>query len=304
MLIALMAAAALHPCAPVHGDRILMRDLAGVDARFSTTDPSQVAGYAPGPGATRVFWPAELINIAKRNGIATDEVFQKICFEWPMRQLTAPEIVSAIRVWAPEGAAIEIGAIEIGEQSKFSVPFGELTVPRPASASPALDGTILLRGFVTFGGAQHFPTWARVRLRIKQTVVVALADIDAATEIRAEQLRVEERECGIESAQFLSSIAQVTGKYAKRRMIAGNPVLLTALEEPKPVMRGAVVKVEVRDGGAFLAFDGRAEESGRAGETVKVRNPSSGKDFAARVTGLNRVLVTPEGSQSEVIHNP
>lgn len=294
MWIALMAAASLHSCAAVHANRIFIRDLAVLDARFAVADPSRFAGFAPNPGAIRVFQPAELVNIATRNGVATEEPFRKLCFEWPMRQLTADEIVRAIRTWAPADARIDVE-----EQSKFFVPFGELAIPRPLSASPSLDGAVLLRGFVKYANEQRFPAWARVRLRIKQRIVVAAADIDAASEIRAEELRVEERECGIESAQFASSLDRVAGRFAKRRIVTGSPVLLTVLDEPKPVMRGAVVKVEVRDGGAFLAFEARAEESGRTGENVKVRNPSSGKDFLARVTGSNRVLVTPAGAHPE-----
>jgi flagella basal body P-ring formation protein FlgA len=294
MWIALIAAAAISPCAPAHADRILMRDLAGVDARFAGADQNMAVGYAPGPGATRVFFPSELMNIAKQNGVAIDEPFHKVCFEWPMRRLTADGIVSAIRAWAPADARIEVA-----EQSDFPAPFGELVIPRPASASPAMDGAVLLRGFVIFGNGRHFPTWARVRLVMKQNVVVAVGDIEAATQIRTEQLRVEKRESGIESPQFASSLDQVLGRFARRNMAAGSPVLLTALEEPQPVMRGALVKVEVRDGGAFLAFDGRAEENGRTGETVKVRNPSTGKDFTARVTGVNQVLVTPVSAHFE-----
>lgn len=294
MWIALLAAASLHSCGPAHGDRILMRDLAGVDPRFAAADQTQAVGFAPGPGATRVFWPAELSNIAKRNGIESGQLFHRVCFEWPMRRLTADEIVGAIRAWAPENARIAVA-----ELSKFPVPPGPLAIPRPVSASPALDGAVLLRGFVTFGNGQRFPTWARVRIGIKRTVVVAAGDIAAAADIRSEQLRIEERECGIEALQFASSLGQAVGSSAKRRIPAGSPVTLAALGERKEVMRGALVKVEVRDGGALLAFDGRAEESGRGGDTVRVRNPASGKDFAAQVTGVNRVLVTPAGAPDQ-----
>jgi flagella basal body P-ring formation protein FlgA len=288
MWTALIAAAALHSCAAVSGDQVLMRDLARMDMRFSAADPNQELGYAPVPGAKRVMRAAELMRIANRNGILSGGLYYPVCFERPTRVLTSSDVERAIRAWAPAEAQIEVL-----ELSRFPAPVGELAIPRPSAAPPSADGVVLLHGFVPFGKEQRFPVWARVRLFIRQKIVVVAADVDAGTEIHREQVRVEERENGIDSRQFASSLDQVVGQYARRRLASGSSVLLTSLEEARAVMRGAVVKVDVIDGGARLAFEGRAEESGRTGDTVKVRNPSSGKDFVARVTGMNRVLVTP-----------
>jgi flagella basal body P-ring formation protein FlgA len=57
------------------------------------------------------------------------------------------------------------------------------------------------------------------------------------------------------------------------------------------VERGDSVTVEVRSGAARLAFDAKAESSGRAGDSVLVRNPENGHLFQARVEGKGKVLV-------------
>jgi hypothetical protein len=57
------------------------------------------------------------------------------------------------------------------------------------------------------------------------------------------------------------------------------------------VGRGDRVAVEVHSGAARLAFQGETESSGRAGDSVLVRNPENGRLFQARVEGKGKVLV-------------
>jgi flagella basal body P-ring formation protein FlgA len=56
-------------------------------------------------------------------------------------------------------------------------------------------------------------------------------------------------------------------------------------------MRGEMVQVAIRNGGAFLETDAIAEGSGAAGETITVRNVTSQKHFTARVSGKGTVSV-------------
>src|SRR5580704_15920199 len=60
-------------CLPVTGDRIVGADLASADTEFATLPATLQLGYAPSPGASRVFTAIELQRIARANGIqATD----------------------------------------------------------------------------------------------------------------------------------------------------------------------------------------------------------------------------------------
>ncbi|HEV2201294.1 MAG TPA: flagella basal body P-ring formation protein FlgA [Bryobacteraceae bacterium] len=57
------------------------------------------------------------------------------------------------------------------------------------------------------------------------------------------------------------------------------------------IQRGQKVAVEVTSGAARLRFDADAESSGRAGDTVLIRNPENGRLFQARVEGKGKVVV-------------
>jgi hypothetical protein len=58
------------------------------------------------------------------------------------------------------------------------------------------------------------------------------------------------------------------------------------------VERGDKIAIEVSSGGARLTFDATAESSGRAGDSIMVRNPESGRLFRAKVEGKGRASVT------------
>jgi flagella basal body P-ring formation protein FlgA len=291
MWIAILAASAgvtVQACHAVDGDQVLMSDLALVDPRFAAAPGGQAAGFAPQPGGKRTFWPGELIRMAERNGIATSDPFQQMCFELRTRVIAPEDVAGAVRTWAPQQARIEVL-----EQSRFPAPLGKLVFEQPQVPREARDGSMLLRGYVLYRGSQRFPVWAKVRVRMRRTLVIAAADIQPGEEIAPEMLRTEEREAGIAPAGFASSTAELVGSLAKTRISAGMPLLLSQFEKAPEVTHGASVKVEVRDGAAVLFFDARAETSGHTGDSVSVINPATNKTFKAKVVGKNSVLVTP-----------
>jgi len=284
----MLAIVAAHSCQAVDGDQILMSDLAKVDARFAAAPGTQVAGFAPQPGATRIFWPGELIHLAERNGIAATDPFQQICFQVSTHVISQDDVTAAIRVWAPEPARIEVL-----EQSRFPAPSGRLLFDKPQVPQEGRDGSMLLHGYVLFHGSQRFPVWARVRVRVKRMLVVAAEDMDRGAKVTPPDLRMEERETGIAITAFVAAFTDVVGRLAKTRIASGVPLLLTQFEKGNDVVRGSTVKVEVRDGEAHLLFDARVETNGRTGDLVSVMNPANSKVFKARVVGKNSVLVTP-----------
>jgi flagella basal body P-ring formation protein FlgA len=57
------------------------------------------------------------------------------------------------------------------------------------------------------------------------------------------------------------------------------------------VERGDLVAVEVKVGGAILDFEATAESSGRAGESILIKNPDNGHSFQAKIQDKGHVLV-------------
>ena len=66
------------------------------------------------------------------------------------------------------------------------------------------------------------------------------------------------------------------------------------------VIGGSRVTVLVRSGAAELKLEAQAITSGSKGQTVTIRNPRSGRSFAAEVTGKDTVVVEAAAPQGEI----
>jgi flagella basal body P-ring formation protein FlgA len=275
-------------CHPVEGDRITAADLAAVLPAFAVIAPETVAGYAPVPGAHRNFEPAELTRFAAANGLEYHGL-ATICFEPALIELDPTRIETSIRE-SLNAAAIAGASVEILEYSKFGVPSGTLSFPIDSLPSYSSANTAIWHGFVEHEN-RHYPVWARVRITAPQTRIVAAADLRAGQRIESGDVRLEEVKSFPSRTAGLNSAAQCEGMSARRYLKVGTPVTAADLIEPNDVDRGETVIVEVQSGGAVLNIEAQAEASGRRGQSIALRNATSGKIFHAKITGKGRALL-------------
>lgn len=81
---------------------------------------------------------------------------------------------------------------------------------------------------------------------------------------------------------------QLTGKQARRRLVAGKPIPMSALQMPLAVKRGAGAPAVYATGGITISAYLVALQDGAAGDVITARNPETG--IAVRVS------VQPDGS--------
>jgi len=89
----------------------------------------------------------------------------------------------------------------------------------------------------------------------------------------------------------LLSPTEVVGKRMQRSVRAGRVVERSAVAFPPMVRRGEVVTISVKRGAMQLSARGKARESGRRGESIRVRNLGSGREILCRVTAPGQVEV-------------
>jgi flagella basal body P-ring formation protein FlgA len=87
---------------------------------------------------------------------------------------------------------------------------------------------------------------------------------------------------------IVASREMMVGKIVRRTLLAGQPVTLNAIEEPKLVRRGVPVRLVFIEGGLTIITYAEPLQSAAVGEIVRVRNTESG----AVITGA----VQPDGS--------
>ena len=276
-------------CLTVQDDRIYARDVAAAVPAFSAVAADFALGYAPLPGTRRFFKGAVLQKLALNQGAAI-EALPDVCFERATASLDEQEILDAMRgSWQVPQARIELRS-----WSPKTAPEGKLVFPRtglqlPAASDPQAE--VLWRGYVLYGSNRRFSISARARITTSTTRVVAITDLAIGAPVSTNQVRVENVDTFALDDRPARSLDEVVGFVPRALIRSGATVLRSQLSRAPEVARGDLVKVEVTAGAARLQFEGRAEADGVTGKTILVKNPSSGKDFRARVIGTGRVSV-------------
>jgi flagella basal body P-ring formation protein FlgA len=271
-----LAAFALATCAAVNpgSDHVLLRDLAAAFPDAGPAADTPVA-LAPLPGVERRFDLPELRRIAARLGLS--EPAGEVCVTRPAARLEPSRILEAMRARLPEAA------IELVDFSRWPVPEGTLEFPLEG-----LHGDRWM-GAVQYAGGRHFAVWAKVKVLVTTPHAVAAHDLRSGQRLAATDFRLES---GASSTDpHPASIEELAGRRLRRAVRAGSAVRADWTDAPPDVLRGETVHVEVRSGGAQLIFDGQAQGSGSAGQSVAVVNPQTHKRFQARVEGPGRVLL-------------
>ncbi len=287
MPLNLLFGLAIAACFPVTGERILMRDLAEGVPAFATADAEQIIGFAPAPGVQRRFSAGEMSRLATSNGVVNESA--AVCIERKLTPLTKETVLAALRASLPAGAELELL-----EFSHVRIPDGILEFSRsglPPARQDAPREPVIWRGNVKYAAAQSMPVWAKVRVWISIPSVIAVQDLPLGKPIEADQIRMANIDSGPYSQDEALSAEQAVGLAPRHPIRAGQPIQRSALETPLLVERGEMVGLEARVGGAFLKSKVRAEGSGRAGDTIPVRNVESGKSFQARIIRKDWVAV-------------
>jgi flagella basal body P-ring formation protein FlgA len=279
-----------HPgCEFVNGDQIFGADLARALPVFSAIPRDVVIGYSPAPGARRILQLPELNRIGAQYGVSVPGD-SRACFEWKLQRITEDAVREAIR----ESLKNPDARVEILEMSNAPAPAGKLVFPQTGlSAATNTDPStaVTWRGYVLNQSARRFSVWARVRMAATMTRVIAAEALAPGKPVGKAQVRVETYDDFPLRIDTARSLEEVIGRMSLRPVRAGFPVLRSDLAEAFQVERGEMVQVTAVSGAAQLELEAQAEASGRQGDVISLRNPSSGKVFRARIEAKGRAIV-------------
>ena len=276
-------------CSKVTSEYITGRDLADAFPALNRIPPDTIIGYAPLPGSKRIFHPGDVLSIARRNNILI-ETAPDMCFEWPMHALDRDAVLKVMQLSLQMASA----RIDLAEISGFPVPDGRLEFLSKDLGKPALPdqaSPVLWRGSVIYAKGRRFRVWARVRITAPCSRLVATESLKSGDSIKAAQIKEEVGTCFPNLAQRGLAPSEAVGQVALRAIPAGGEIRPGLLAAPYAVNQGDEIAIEVRSGSTRLAFNARAQTSGRAGDLISVRNPESKKLFRARVEGKDKAIV-------------
>jgi flagella basal body P-ring formation protein FlgA len=279
-------------CVSIEGERILARDLAQAVPAFANIPADTLLGYAPAPGARRMFHANDLHRLAIRYNIP-ELPDAELCIERAMEPLSREHVIQAMQ----DALGSPKARIEVLELSRYPVPHGQIRFIRSA-LSAGSGAPVLWRGSVVYTAERRFAIWARVKIAVPSTRVVAVQNLSPGRRIEREDVRLEECEIFPSGRPSDQSLDQIMGRVPRRPIAVGATITANLLDAPKDVERGDTVEVQVHSGAAHLKLAGRAESAGRRGEAIPVRNLITNKSFSARIVDKDRVVVTTRFSPS------
>lgn len=130
-----------------------------------------------------------------------------------------------------------------------------------------------------------------MKVRIYENVVTAARRIQHEVPLRAEDLRIEEKEDKGQAYQRYTDINELLGKVLTSNIGEGTVLHSGLVREPILIRPYAVVNICTVFNGVEIKVSGTALETGRRGAYISVRNDSSGRKVRAKVIDENNVMV-------------
>lgn len=171
----------------------------------------------------------------------------------------------------------------------FSLPLGRLEV----EVVPADPQILTSRRFTLIfrvDGRVEKNLAIRAELEAIAPVVVAAGDLGRGVLLSARDLNVVEMDLiGLRNPCF--DPKELLGQKLKQPVRLGLPLDRAQIDFPPLIKRGEAVIVSLQQGRLLLSVAGEAQQDGREGETIRVRNHSSRKDILCRVIAPGQVQV-------------
>jgi flagella basal body P-ring formation protein FlgA len=133
------------------------------------------------------------------------------------------------------------------------------------------------------GGKEQARLWVKADVRIFQEVIVSSEPLLFNEIVTGKEVRLERRDISTLTARPFYRLDEVVGQQASRAISVNETLTHRNLDPPTVMRRGHAVVLVYENGGIRVEAPGTAEENGRAGALIQVKNPSSGKLLRGRV---------------------
>jgi flagella basal body P-ring formation protein FlgA len=198
------------------------------------------------------------------------------------------QVEQALREHVLKGSLWKAGQIEVRALSfkPPRLPAGEvkLQVLKPGNGlGPGVHTFLLAAGETQF--------WVRAEVKLFSVIVVSSRPLAHRQLIAPEDVRLELREVGASPPRPFNRIDEVVGKMVARSIDMNEPVTSAVAESPRVLRYGSPVVLVYETNTLRVESPGLAVEGGKVGDTIQVKNASSGKVLQAVVLDGRTVRV-------------
>lgn len=207
--------------------------------------------------------------------------------------LTPENVASALQRHAVENSPWKAENVEVRvlpfQPVSVSARVANLRVLRPVNGiSPGQQSYLIA---AESGGKEYARLWIKAEVRVFDEVVVSSQPLASQEIVKGNDVRLERREISGLQARPFYRIDDVVGQQVARAIPVNETLTQKRLERPTVVRRGSAVVLVYETGTLRVETPGIAEDNGRTGELIQVKNSASGKLLRGRVLDGRMVRV-------------
>ena len=170
---------------------------------------------------------------------------------------------------------------------KYGVKIKSVSVNR----EPELGGKgLAVVGFEGDDGKMRV-SYVPFRVYEKRRLFYSNKALPKGSPISVDDLGTKETYVGDTELIYPKSMPDVIGKILKKDVAAGTILTTPILDSPQVIRRGETVFIVSENRQLLVRTKGKAEESGKVGQKIRVRNLSSDREVVGRVAGDGTVVV-------------
>jgi flagellar basal body P-ring formation protein FlgA len=279
----------------VQSNRIVLNDI----AEFQGTDSGQLAqlaqvplGNAPRLGIVATlsryqlsgfiqkvmdpipaisFEGAEVVQIKLQGRPVESEEITRILKDFLIKTLPWKE------------SEIEIQSIE--HPQGIELPPGEAQLQISSRLPVTGRGRIIFPFEIVQEGKVIRNFWTTTKINVNKGVFTAQRPIRVGKVIELEDVVLSGATISDFHATYLRTLDEILGKVAQRNLSPGDPLTRESFADPILIKRGETIQLRLQRSGIALTAKGRAEQDGRLGQTIRVRNMEFSTLLNAQITG-------------------
>jgi flagella basal body P-ring formation protein FlgA len=289
----------LKEAAAIASDKVYLKDIAelrGPDAGQLERLAQIPIGFAPAFGETIVLSRHQISTLVENtigrtsSGIITGAAVVQIRLQG--REIGTEEIASLLKLHLLDTTPWKDSEIEIhsiGNLSGIEIP-QENTVLRISSDAAILGQRRILAPIeILHSGKSLRSIWITAEIDIHSEVLTAAIKIPAGKTITTEDVAQKSVRIKDFRASYVRIPQDILGKVARRSIAPGDPLTREKFSDPLLVNSGETVRLRLERNGIVLTSLAKAEQDGRLGQMIRVRNIDFSTLLKARVTGRAEV---------------
>lgn len=174
--------------------------------------------------------------------------------------------------WKPKNIEVRVVPFQ-----PVSLPSGTVSyrVLKPTKGiTPGLQSLLVA---ADVNGQEAARLWIKAEIRVYDEVLITAYPLAHHERVSADKVRLEWRDISSVAARPFYRLGEVEGLEAARAIEVNEVLTQKSLERPTLMRRGSAIVLVYESGSLRVEAPGVAEEGGKAGDLIQVKNPSSGK---------------------------